>query len=357
MIEFKKAMVIRIEKSEETLQEVSLDIGHPCKKALNYTKMTGLLKEGDTVLVNTTACTLNLGTGGYHYIIGNFNVNDGELRGSGHGMKLKYTPNQINVLFSEEQDSPLHDKFHQELNLKGKLIFVGELHSMLMSLCSHIKYCSTGGIKVACIITDHGALPVWISKNIRVLKAKGLLDKVISIGNAFGGDYECVNIYTAVQLAANILDVDAIIITMGPGIMGTGTPFGFSGLELGFYLDFCYTQGGIALYVPRISFSDFRSRHYGISHHYLNTFRKIIQNPLPIILPNMGTSKVRHVIEQLRQSGLMLKHPIIIRDGRGISKSLSKYQLKPSTMGRGFEEDREFFYAQGAVVEYGLSRL
>ena len=51
--------------------------------------------------------------------------------------------------------------------------------------------------KIACIITDHGALPVWFSKNIRLLKSKGLLDTVISIGNAFGGDYECVNIYTA----------------------------------------------------------------------------------------------------------------------------------------------------------------
>lgn len=377
MVEYKKATVIKVEKLgegipeertsvegiskkeilKETIQEVSLDIDHPNKKALNYTKMTGYLKEGDRVLVNTTACTLNLGTGGYHYIMGNFNHEYSRLECPGHGMKLKYTPNQINVLFSEEQDSPLHEEFHKELNLTGKLVFVGELHSMLVPLCAHIKYCSKEDLKIACIITDHGALPLWISKNIRMLKSKKLLDDVISIGNAFGGDYECVNIYTALQLAANILDVDVIIITMGPGIMGTGTPFGFSGLELGFYLDLCHTQDCISLYTPRISFNDLRNRHYGLSHHYINTFRKIIQNPLPIVLPNMKARRVNFIIEQLRSSDLIKEHPIIIKDGKKIEESLSKYHLEPMTMGRGFKEDPEFFYAQGAIVEYGISKL
>lgn len=357
MMELKKADVVRVNKIDENLQEIILDIDHPCKKAINYIKMTGCLKEGDTVLVNTTACTLNLGTGGFHYIMGNFNSNFNGSNGIGHGMKLKYTPNQVKVLFSEEQDSPLHSKFHKELNLKGKLIFIGELHSMLVPLCAHLKYKSSGGIKVACIITDHGALPVWFSKNIGTLRSKRLLDMVITIGNAFGGDHECVNIYTALQLAANIQGMDAVVITMGPGIMGTGTPFGFSGLDLGFYLDLCYKHGGIALCVPRISFRDSRDRHYGISHHFINIFREIIQNPLPIILPIMKKSKVVHVINQLRQSNLMTDHPVIMIEGKGIIKSLSRYQLNPTTMGRGFGDDPEFFYAHGAIVEYGLSQL
>lgn len=338
------------------LQEINLEIDHACKKAINYTQMMGEVREGDVVLVNTTACTLNLGTGGYHYIMGNFNVERQEPLDFGHGMKLKYTPNQINVLFAEEQASPLHKLFFHELDLRGKLIFVCELHSMLVPLCAHLKHCTSERIKVACIITDHGALPIEMSKNVETLKTKGLLDKTVTIGNAFGGDYECVNIHTSLQLSANILNMDAVIITMGPGIMGTGTPFGFSGLELGFYLDFCHGKGADTLYAPRISFMDTRTRHRGISHHYINVLQTVVQGSVPIILPRMNNLKLGYVMTQLKQSGLISKHPIHIRDGRNIARSLSKYELNPKTMGRGFKEESEFFYGLGAIAEYGLNR-
>ena len=357
MLEFKRAKVERIYKLEDGLEEIELDIDHAIKKAINYPKITGSLKEGDMVLANTTACTLNLGTGGYHFIMGNTRASSQGLTGAGHGMKLKYAPNQINVLFAEEEACPLHEQFHQDLVLRGKLIFICELHSMLVPICAHLKFCLDEAKKIACIITDHGALPIWISKNIKILKAKGLLDSVICIGNAFGGDYECVNIYTALQLAANILDVDAIIITMGPGIMGTATPFGFSGLELGFYLDFCYSQDANVLYAPRISYQDRRHRHYGISHHFINTFKGMIQNPVPIVLPYLNRKKTRHILSQLRKSDLLHKHPLAIVDGKEIKSSLSKYQLNPTTMGRGIEDDPEFFYALGAIVKYSLSQL
>ncbi|MFY9177696.1 MAG: DUF3866 family protein [Caldicoprobacterales bacterium] len=355
MIEFKKAVVKKIEKAEEYIQEIFLDIDHPCKKAINYIEMTGPVNPGNIVLVNTTASTLNLGTGGYHYIMANFNSPTSQkLPGYGHGMKLKYTPNQINILFAEEQDSLLHEKFNEKLDLKRKLIFIGELHSMIVPLCAHIKFRSENKKKIACIITDHGALPVWFSKNIRLLKSKGLLDTVISIGNAFGGDYECVNIYTALQLATNILNMDASIISMGPGIMGTGTSFGFSGLELGFYLDFCHSKSAQALFVPRISFKDVRSRHYGISHHFINMFKELVIRPVPIVLPYMDSKKNYYVLKQLRESGILSKHPIAIRNGRTIICSLTRYGLNPTTMGRGIDDDPEFFYAAGAVVDYAL---
>lgn len=357
MIEFQKAIVKEIYDFKDFLQEVFLDIDHPSKKAINYTKMTGPLKKGDRVLVNTTACSLNLGTGGNHYIMANLDGVNQRLTGNGHGMKLKYTPNQVKVLFSEAQESPLHGEFYKELNLKGKQVYMGELHSMLLPLCAHLKYCTKEKMKIACIITDHGALPIWMSKNIEKLKKMGLLDRVISIGNAFGGDHECVNIYTALQLAANILNMDAIIVTMGPGIMGTGTPYGFSGLELGFYLDLCWYHGTKSLYVPRISFCDSRSRHFGISHHFINILDKIIQTPIPIVLPSMDKDKTKLVLNQLRQVNIASKHPICIKNGKNILKSLEYYQLNPKTMGRGLKEEPEFFYSQGAIVEYGLLNI
>ena len=357
MLEIKKAVVVKVERSNKVLQEVTLEIEHPCKKAMNYIQMMGEIRAGDVVLVNTTACSLNLGTGGYHFIMGNSSSGDRELLDTGHGMKLKYTPNQINVLFAEEEASELHGFFFRDLDLGGKLLLVGELHSMLVPLCAHLKYCTEGEIRVGCIVSDHGALPIGMSRNIEILKDKGLLDKSVTIGNAFGGDYECVNIYTALQLLANILNMDVIIITMGPGIMGTGTPFGFSGLELGFYLEFCHGRGANAFYVPRISFRDARIRHRGISHHFITVLQKIVRGSIPIILPIMDINKLKYVMTQLRLSGLLVKHPVHIRSGKNIVNSLSRYKLDPTTMGRGLDEEREFFHGLGAIVEYVLTRL
>ncbi|OJT85865.1 hypothetical protein BM535_22000, partial [Clostridioides difficile] len=68
-------------------------------------------------------------------------------------------------------------------------------------------------------------------------KEKKLIDSTITIGNAFGGDYECINIYTALITAKEILKADAVFVSMGPGIAGTGTKYGFTGIEQGSILD------------------------------------------------------------------------------------------------------------------------
>jgi len=289
LIEYQRAKVIAIQPLDNDVDEVLLDIRHRCKKAYNYRKMTGTLEIGNTVLVNTTACSLNLGTGGYHFIMANLDSTEKQSNGWGHGMKLKYTPQQVRVSFCEEENSPYHFLFQKTIDFKNKIIYVGELHSMLLPLCAYLK--DRKNIKISCIITDHGALPVFFSKNIRILKSLKLLDATISIGNAYGGDYECVNIYTGLQMAMNILESDVVVITMGPGIMGTSTPFGFSGLEMGFYIDFIRNHGGNVLYIPRISFSDYRTRHYGISHHTLNVLSHIVNTSIPLVFPIMSSKK------------------------------------------------------------------
>lgn len=356
MIEYKAAKVMDIYPLDENVDEVILDIDHSCKKAYNYKNMTGSLDIGDRVLVNTTACSLRLGTGGYHFIIANLDNLEKQMGNWGHGMKLKYTPQQVHVSFCEEEDSPYHSLFQNRLKLQDKIIYIGELHSMLLPLCAYFKY-NKKNIKIACIITDHGALPVFFSNNIRLLKSLELLDATISIGNAYGGDYECVNIYTGLQMALNVLKADVAVVTMGPGIMGTGSPFGFSGLEMGFYINFIKNNGGEPLYIPRISFKDPRKRHYGISHHTLNVLSYIVDVPVPIVLPIMEKGKINFVMKQLKKYRLTEKYPIIFKCGRDIVDSLKYFNLNPSTMGRTLSEDREFFYTLGAVGKYGLSLL
>ena len=227
---------------------------------------------------------------------------------------------------------------------------------MLLPLCAYLKF-NKRNIKISCIITDHGALPVFFSKNIRTLKSLGLLDASISIGNAYGGDYECVNIYTGLQMALNVLKTDVVIITMGPGILGTNTPFGFSSLDMGFYVNFISKSGGKVLYIPRISFKDSRMRHYGISHHTLNILAHIIDVPIPLVFPIINMKKVKFIIHQLKEHKLLEKYSIIFNNGKDILHVLKQFNLNPDTMGRDVMKDKDFFYALGAVGKYGLSLL
>ncbi len=357
-IELKRGIVREIlESNEGGTAIVRLDIHHPCKLAVVYVPLTGWVGVGDEVLVNTTACSLGLGTGGYHFVVCNLNGKDNAFVSKGHGMKLKYTPLQMQLLLSEEEESPHHAHYSQPIDFRGKLVYVGELHSMLSPLCAYLKYFSGGNISIAYVMTDHGALPISFSRNVDLLKKKGLLDVTVTTGNAFGGDYECVNIYTALKAALNVANCDVAIVAMGPGILGTGTKFGFSGLELGLYVNLVAALGGSTVYIPRLGFGDTRERHIGISHHSITVLKDIIQYPIPLVLPLMDRPKLLRVVKQLKDSQLLAKHRTIFLSGRDIRDALEHYGLAPTTMGRGIDEEPYFFYALGAAARYGLTEV
>ncbi len=91
---------------------------------------------------------------------------------------------------------------------------------------------------------------------------------------------ECTNIYTGLIAAKEVLKGDITIITMGPGIVGTGTKYGFSGIEQGQIIDAVNTLGGNPIVVPRISFRDLRERHKGMSHHTRTILSEIAKHPV-----------------------------------------------------------------------------
>jgi hypothetical protein len=356
LIEFTKATVSKIVSRKKETTEVILDIDHEQKRAINYNSITGVIEVGDPVLVNTTACTLNLGTGGYHFIMANWNTSGLKLKGEGHGIKLKYTPIQSKFLLSEEYHAN-KNFFNHNLHLHGKLVMVGELHSMLSPLCAYLKYFSNECIRIGYIMTDHGALPLAFSRNVAVLKEKNILDVTATTGNAFGGDFECVNIYSSLQAVFSIGQCDIVIITMGPGSLGTGTKYGFSGLELGLYVNLVISMGGKAFYIPRIGFNDQRIRHRGISHHSLTVLKDIIQPPMTLVLPFMKKNYQNIVYTQLKRHGLLSKFNTAFSDGSSILSAIEHYGLCPKTMGRGIDQEPLFFYTLGALGSYVLKVL
>lgn len=351
LLSYRKAEVTEIEKKEEDTTWIKVKIDDEISKAINYNYMTGPINIGDMVIVNTTAVELSLGTGGYHFVVFNYSNETKTAEGKGHIMKLRYTPFQLKCLSAEEEDSDYHNVFNTFTSLNNHICVIGTLHSMLAPIASTIKWLNRD-IKINYIMTDGGSLPIYFSNTVKTLKEKGIIDSTITIGHAFGGDLECVNIYTGLIAAKEILKGDITIIAMGPGIVGTGTKYGFSGIEQGQMIDAVHNLGGNPIIVPRISFKDKRDRHNGLSHHTTTVLSEISNTSGKVVLPILNEEKKSIIDEQIKRFEIDKKYKIVYESGENVIKAMDYYNLRTTTMGRGFEEDKEYFLTLGAVGTY-----
>ncbi|WP_270839190.1 DUF3866 family protein [Peptacetobacter hiranonis] len=351
MLSRKIGEVVEIKKQNGQLDDIRVEINGEIFRAYNYPKMTGEVKVGDKVLLNTTAVELSLGTGGYHYVISNLDNMEADLEGQGHIMKLRYTPMQVRVDSVEDHESKYHDVFEEFETLDGMPVVVGTLHSMLTPFAATYKRLNPNK-KLVYIMTDGAALPIYFSMNAATLKDKGLIDSTITFGNAFGGDYECINIYTALITAKEIAKADAVFISMGPGIAGTGTKYGFTGIEQGPILDAISKLGGRPIAIPRISFADMRDRHRGISHHSITIFDEIVNVGVEIPITIYGEEKDSVIKNQIKENNLDKKHKIEYIENNRTKDDIDSYGLKVKSMGRNYEQDSEFFDSASSAAIY-----
>jgi hypothetical protein len=342
--------VTGIAKDRGIAAELDVEISGSSSRAIAYPPLTGPIAVGDRVLLNTTAVELGLGTGGFHYVIANLSREPAEEQSEpGHIVKLRYTPMQHAVLSVEEEDSPHRAQIDQFKSLNGLPVIVGQLHSQIAPAAAGVKRLSHVPTRVAYVMTDGAALPVGFSRLVQDLKNVGLLDVTITAGQAFGGDIEAVNIYTALIAAKEVAQADAVIVCQGPGNVGTGTEYGYSAIEQGEIINAVNTLGGSAIAIPRISYADPRPRHQGLSHHTVTSLTKIALTPAVIALPMMDETKLDRIIDQLERRGAGLKHKIRVLDGSPAIDELRSKGIKMSSMGRSYEEDPEFFLAAAAA--------
>lgn len=356
MISYDRGIVSEIKEEDSQIAWLKVEINGNISNAVNYKDLTGDVEVGDSVVLNTTAVNLSLGTGGEHFVISNLSKNRRGLEKKGHIMKLRYTPMQTQVLAAEEEDSEAHDIINQFKNLDDSVFIVGTLHSMLAPIAAHLKW-KRNDLKINYIMTDGGALPSSFSKNIKQLKSLNIIDNVITAGNAFGGDYEAVNIYTALIIAKEVLNSDITIVSMGPGIAGTGTKYGFSGVEQGYIVDAVKALGGKSVSVPRVSFGDKRERHKGISHHSLTIFTELTNNRTDLVLPELDDIERTVLESQVSNSGLENRHNIVYKKGTDVKAAMDHYGLNIKTMGRGYDQDEAFFLTLGAAAEHSLELI
>lgn len=326
----------------EGFAEVEISLEGRREKAVNYEEMTGKINLGDRVLLNTTAVKLGLGTGGYHFVQANLSRPQVALEGPGHIMKLRYTPQQVKVLSVEEEAAGFQEIFNSFESLDGLPVVIFSLHSVLAPIAVSFKNMREKG-KIAYIMTDGGALPAMFSHTLAALKDAGWIDAVITCGQAFGGDLEAVNIFSALIAAKEIVGADAVMVGMGPGNVGTGTKWGFSGVQLGEAVNAVNILGGRPVFCPRISFSDPRARHRGISHHSLTILSKVALTPALVVLPHLSLDRENMIKKQISMTQIAEKHSIIWEHGEIGWEKLKETSLYFSTMGRGLDAEKEFF--------------
>jgi len=337
--------------SRKGLQCLEVRLGGKKEKALNYPIFTGTALPGHRVSLNTTAVKLKLGSGGFHFVMANNARRRMAFSPHGHIIKLRYTPLQFKVQAYEEI---LSDKvpglaLKQYPGLKNTPVVLGELHSMVVPFVLMLKKVNPAR-KIVYIMTDSAALPLYLSDAVHLLQADRLLEGTVTYGHAFGGDLETVNAYTALIAAKEALNADVILLAPGPGVVGTATRYGHSGIEQGEHVDRVRKFQGLPVVIPRISFADKRNRHYGLSHHLLTALGEISGKEAYLPLPCLSRKKMLTLFKQLQSANLFAKHKITLinKIPRFDLRAQKKFQLQ--SMGRGLQEDPAFFAAMAATA-------
>ncbi|MFN2503292.1 MAG: DUF3866 family protein [Acidimicrobiales bacterium] len=239
------------------LQRIELESG---RRAYVLTALIGPVGVGDRVVVNTTAVDLGLGTGGWDVVHWNLSRESWSGPGGGHVMKLRYTSLQVDTGVTEEGGGAL------PADLGGMPVVACDLHSQVACVAAGFRH-GAPGRRLVYLMTDSAALPLALSDLVADLRGEEWLAATVTCGQAFGGDHEAVNVHSGLQVARAAAQADAVVVGPGPGVVGTGTPLGFSGLEVAGVIDAAAYLGGRPVVAVRCSGADPRSRHRGISHH------------------------------------------------------------------------------------------
>jgi len=333
-------------------------------RALAYPALTGRPRPGDRVLVNTTALDLGLGTGGYALVVAIPDRLPPDPELAGHLIKARYSPLQACVLGADEQGSPHHDVLRDADDIGGMPVVVADLHSALPAVLAGIFAAERSGDdrppvagqleraepRVVYVMQDGGALPAWFSRTCAVLREAGWLAATVTTGQSFGGDLETVTVHTGLLAARHVLGADIAVIAQGPGNLGTGTRWGFSGVAAGDAVNAAAALGGRPVASLRISDADPRMRHRGVSHHSLTAYGRVALARADVVVPALaGEFGARVAAEAAPLGG---RHNLVTVPAEGLEAALRACPARLSTMGRGLDEDLAYFLAAAAAGRY-----
>jgi Protein of unknown function (DUF3866) len=303
----------------------------------------GPVELGDEVVVNVEALDLDLGSGGFDVVHVNLTRGlDGQGASGEHVIKLNYTSLQHAVEPVEASAKAVATPPVLVLPLHGHLApAVWAARQVNPDLA--IGFVQGGG----------GALPGSLSRDVHRLREASLLTGHITAGAAFGGEREAITLPGAIDAAA-ALGWDAIVVGPGPGILGSDSRLGHGGMAALDGAHAALALGLPTLVAPRLSGSDARPRHRGLSHHS-KTVLEMLLGTVRVPVPEAslagwplledgapeGGSPQAALDELIETCGG--RHDIAVEeiDLAGYAAS----GLPTTTMGRSLEEDPLFFAA------------
>ncbi|MGO1509266.1 MAG: DUF3866 family protein [Actinomycetaceae bacterium] len=361
MILWRAGEVLSRGRSWSGAVELEVEVDGAQVRALAYPEMVGEPGPGDRVLLNVTALEKGLGTGGYALVVAlPDRLPPDPPPAPGHLVKARYTPGQVMVLGVDEQESAHHSVLEQADDLGGMPVVVADLHSALPAVVAGIRL-GRPDARIVHLMTDGGALPAWFSRTAAALSGAGLLAGTVTTGQAFGGDLEAVTTHTGLLGARLVLGADVVVLAQGPGNLGTGTRWGFSGVAAGEALNAAGTLDGRGVAVLRMSGTDARERHQGISHHSVTALGRVALAPsdvvVPVGLPWPGEDHGRLVEERLGDAlaGRHRRIDVDVRGGHGAGLPAAlrgieeEAGIRLSTMGRDLGADPVPFLAAAAA--------
>jgi hypothetical protein len=348
VIRLRRGVVRSVTDRRPGAQELEVEVDGAAAPAISYPDLVGEVAAGETVILNTTAVELGLGTGGFHLVVA---VEGRATEGlpTGHVMKARYTPLQTALATVEETDAV---RLEASPGLRQTPVVCAPLHSMLAPIAAGAKRASDA--RVVYVMTDGAALPGGFSRLVPALQEAGLLDGWITCGQAFGGELEAVTVWTGLLAAAELMDAEVIVVADGPGNLGTDTTWGVSALGSGHALMAARTLDGRPIPSLRVSFADTRERHRGISHHSLTILADVCQVEVNVPVPVFADERQREdVWRVLRERKLEERHHLVEVDGAPAIEELRAREVDVRTMGRGIDDDPAFFLAAGAAGVLG----
>jgi hypothetical protein len=287
--------------------------------------LLGEMRVGDEVVVNVAALDLRLGSGGFDVVHVNLTrgLESGGVEGDAHVMKLNYTSLQHPVDPVERRDSNPRSS--------GPCLVL-PLHGHLAPAAWAISQASPGS-RVGYVQTEGGALPGSLSRDVAQLRDRDLLAGHVTAAPAYGGEHEALSVVGALD-AAGELGWDAVLVGPGPGILGSETAYGHGGMAALDSTHAALSLGLPTVLSPRLSSSDSRDRHRGLSHHTRSVLDLCLA-PVDVVLPEDAEALADDL------AGTEHRLHVAPADLEGYAAS----SLPRRTMGRDLEEDPLFFAA------------
>ncbi|HEY8532919.1 MAG TPA: DUF3866 family protein [Micromonospora sp.] len=360
MVRWRSGTVVALRRRWHGAVELDVAVEGTTLRALAYPALVGDPQPGDRVLLNVGALLMGLGTGGYAFVVALPDrlppdpPHDGTTRDAGHLVKARYTPLQAILLGVDEEASPHRAALVDADDVGGMPVVTADLHSAVPAILAGVL-ADRPGCRVAYVMTDGGALPAWFSRTLAGLRDH--LAGTITVGQAFGGDLEATNVYSGLLAARHVLNADVAIVAQGPGNLGTGTRWGFSGVSVGEAVNAAATLGGRPVGSLRISAADPRPRHFGVSHHSVTAYARVALAGADLVVPEGLAPPALAAAVDAALAAMPDRHRIVRVACDGLDAALRAAPVPLSTMGRGLDDDYAYFLAAAAAGRHAASLL